>query len=132
MIDTCSGCGKHPGVCMCRTTVPVDLDEVRNRKKKTLADALRETAQSARRQQLDTAAMNLVALVKREAAHGAAKGNMGLVVWLESHNYTKAEAEEAARHLEKEGFVCQVDIEVTAYHSNTDWDQEDVLKVSWE
>jgi hypothetical protein len=33
--------------------------------------------------------------------------------------------------LRKDGFKVDRDTEMTAWYSNTDWDQEDVIRISW-
>lgn len=38
---------------------------------------------------------------------------------------------EIAKLLEKDGFKVKFDREITAMYSNTDWDDEEVVKVSW-
>ncbi len=39
--------------------------------------------------------------------------------------------EEIAKKLQKNGFKTSFDVEITNWYSNTDYDQEDVIKICW-
>lgn len=132
MIDTCNGCGKHPSVCMCRTTSPPDVEELHNRNKPNLVDKLRETASAVKQSKIDRVKDRIVEFVVDEAKTRAALGDFSLTVWLYQKGWSSDQAKAAAEILQKEGFKCEVTSTRTAQYSNTDWDEEDVMHVSWE
>jgi hypothetical protein len=61
----------------------------------------------------------------------AESGKYSTQIFLSTANVTKAVWEAVAKRLESDGFKVNFDTEITAWYSNTDWDQEDVINISW-
>lgn len=101
---------------------------------KMLAKELKEKALLANKESIKNRANQLVDLIKEKAQIKAGWGKFAVDITLEQtpHYWKENEARAAGEELSKEGFVCSIDNNVTATYSNTDYDSETVLRVSWE
>jgi hypothetical protein len=66
------------------------------------------------------------------ATQAAKQGNFSISLWLSDLGITKEAAELVAKELEQDGFKCTISNEITAHYSNTDYDTDDLLLISWE
>ena len=96
-----------------------------------LADDLKKIADEVNAKKLDAATAALVAKLKIMANEQACLGGTKTSLWASQGNFSKYEAESAAKELEKFGFKCEVTDEITAQYSNTDYDSEYIITVSW-
>lgn len=133
--DICDGCGRHPGVCMCSVSIGAIGGEgiqVNRPNPTSLARKLRIIADDAKVQSHRIKTQRLVDQIIWRATQAAKRGDLKISIWLSDLGITKETAEMVAEDLKRDGFKCTVSNEVTAMYSNTDWDSEDLLLVSWE
>ena len=130
--DICNGCSRHPAVCMCSVSIgPEGVVSSRPQPAK-MADKLRIIASDARLKEHQTKSQSLTEQVKFMAHEAAKQGKVSLHIWCGDRNISKQDAETVARELVRDGFKCTVTREITAWYSNTDWDEDELLFVSWE
>lgn len=66
-----------------------------------------------------------------DCKEAAKAGKYNLTVTLSTLNIPTGFWDLVSDKLRKDGFKVDRDTEITAWYSNTDWDQEDVIKISW-
>lgn len=76
-----------------------------------------------------TSALEFIKSIAKAAAN---KGNFKIVRNIETIHFPRKAIIAACKLLEKEGFKFRIFTEVTAYYSNTDFDQAEFLELSWE
>lgn len=130
--DICDGCSRHPAVCMCSVSISSEGAVVSRPQPAKMSDKLRIIAIDARFKEHQTKAQSLTEQVKFMAHEAAKQGKLSLHLWCGSLNISKEAAEMVSRELARDGFKCTITKEITAWHSNTDWDEEELLFVSWE
>ncbi len=74
----------------------------------------------------------LVDQLRWRALQAAKQGHLSGRSWLSDLGITKETAGMVAEDLKRDGFKCAISNEVTAMYSNTDWDSDDLLFISWE
>ena len=67
----------------------------------------------------------------RDLEELAQQGKYDVTLFLTQLNVSKKIWEAIGERLRKDGFQVEFDTEITAWYSNTDWDQEDVVRISW-
>lgn len=96
-----------------------------------LADELKNTANRVCYNKTTTAAASIAEVLIVEARQAAHEGRFFLHIWLKDRSWKRVEVEEAAVELRNKKLTVEVGNEIVAWHSNTDWDSEDFIKVSW-
>lgn len=130
--DICDGCSQHPAYCVCSVSIgPDGVTSSRPRPAK-LADKLRIIASDARIKMHQTKSQSLADQIRWQSKEAAKQGKLSISIWFRDLDLTKELAEMVSRELERDGFKCTITNEITAQYSNTDWDSEDLLFVSWE
>ncbi len=130
--DICDGCGRHPGVCMCSVSMGPDGVKSHRPNPTDLAAKLRIIASDAKSQFHQAKTQRLADQIRWRALQAAKRGDLKISLWLSELGITKESAELVAKELERDGFKCTVSDEITAMYSNTDWDSEELLLISWE
>jgi flavodoxin len=97
-----------------------------------MADKLRIMAVNAKRILLYVKTQRLVDQLLWRATQAAKRGDLSISLWLSDLGITKESAELVSDELKRDGFKCTVSNEITAQYSNTDWDSDDLLFISWE
>ena len=130
--DICDGCSQHPAFCVCSVSIgPEGASSNRPRPAK-MADKLRIIASDAKVQNHKVKTQRLADQLRWRALQAAKRGDLSLSIWLSDLDITKETAEMVAEELKRDGFKCTISNEVTAMYSNTDWDSDDLLFISWE
>lgn|SRR5574337_1184449 len=131
--DICDGCSQHPARCMCSVSIggPEGANFSRPNPAK-MADKLRIIASDARIQNHKIKTQRLVDQFRWRALQAAKRGDSSISIWLSDLDITKETAEMVAEDLRRDGFKCTISNEITAMYSNTDWDSDDLLLISWE
>ncbi len=130
--DICNGCSRHPAVCMCSVSIgPEGVVSSRPQPAK-MADKLRIIAGDAKLQFHQAKTQRLVDQLLWRATQAAKRGDLSISLWLSDLGITKESAELVSDELKREGFKCTISNEITAHYSNTDWDSDDLLFISWE
>ena len=58
---------------------------------------------------------------------------MSYQAWFSDINLSRPESEIIVDVLNRDGFKCKIELDaVTSWYSNTDWDTDDLLIISWE
>ena len=133
--DICDGCGRHPGVCMCGVSIGAiggEGTQINRPNPTNLAKKLRIIADEAKIQSHRIKTQRLVDQFRWRALQAAKRGDLSISIWLSDLDITKETAEMVAEDLRRDGFKCTISNEVTAMYSNTDWDSDDLLLISWE
>lgn len=130
--DICNGCSKHPAFCMCSVSVGPEGAHSHRPDPANLAKKLRIIADEAKVQSHRIKTQRLVDQIVWRATQAAKRGDLKISIWLSDLGITKEAAEMVAEDLKQDGFKCTVSDEITAQYSNTDWDSEELLSVSWE
>lgn len=130
--DICDGCSRHPAVCMCSTLISSESVSISRPKPAKMADKLRIIASDAKIQFHQVKTQRLADQLRWRATQAAKRGDLSINIWLGDLDITKETAELVAQELERDGFKCTISNEITAMYSNTDWDSEDLLFISWE
>lgn len=130
--DICDGCSRHPAVCMCSVSIGPEGANSHRPNPASMADKLRIIASDARVREHQTKSQTLTEQVRFMAKEAAKQGKVSLHIWCGDRNISKQDAETVARELVRDGFKCTVTKEITAWYSNTDWDEDELLFVSWE
>lgn len=130
----CEGCNKRESVCMCRTTVPVDFEEVilkrnvtRETDKTMLAARLRETAKANLEKRTRQGADNMVGAIKLLATKAAENGCFSIQYSFNPKDFSWASAILAAKLLTEEGFVCEVIDGSSMYNTSS----SNYISVNW-
>jgi hypothetical protein len=97
-----------------------------------MADKLRIITADARLQLHRVKTQRLADQLLWRATQAAKRGDLSISLWLSDLGITKESAELVSDELKREGFKCTVSNEITAWHSNTDCDSDDLLFISWE
>jgi hypothetical protein len=97
-----------------------------------MADKLRIITADARLQLHRVKTQRLADQLLWRASQAAKRGDLSISLWLSDLGITKESAELVSDELKREGFKCTVSNEITAWHSNTDCDSDDLLFISWE
>ena len=130
--DICEGCSKHIAFCMCCVSIGPE-GAIRSRPNPTdLAGKLKIIAGEAKLQLHQVKTQRLVDQILWRATQAAKRGDLSISIWLSDLDITKESAELVAEELKRDGFKCTISNEITAHYSNTDWDSEDLLFISWE
>lgn len=130
--DICSGCSAHPSNCICMTSIgPEGVTFSRPRPAKT-ADKLRIITNHSKMENVKVQTQRLADQLVWRATQAAKQGNFSISLWLSDLGITKEAAEMVAKELEQDGFKCTISNEITAHYSNTDYDTDDLLLISWE
>jgi len=130
--EICSGCSRHVAVCVCGVSIGPE-GAVHYRPNPTnLAGKLKIVANNAKLEMIKIKTQRLVDQILWRATQAATRGDYSINIWLSDLGITKETAELVAKELERDGFKCAISNEITAQYSNTDWDSEDLLFVSWE
>lgn len=130
--DICDGCSRHPAVCMCSVSIGPEGVVSSRPQPANLADKLRIIANDALALEHQTTFQTPTERVTFMARMAAKQGKKSLHIWCGDRNISKQDAETVARELVRDGFKCTVTREITAWYSNTDWDEDELLFVSWE
>ena len=130
--DICDGCSRHPAVCMCSVSIGPEGVVSSLPQPAKMADKLRIIASDARVREHQTKSQTLAEQVRFMAKEAAKQGKVSFHIWCGDRNISKQDAETVARELVRDGFKCTVTKEITAWYSNTDWDEDELLFVSWE
>jgi len=130
--DICDGCSRHPSVCMCSVALSSEGAIVSRPQPAKTADKLRIIAGDAKLQYHRIKTQRLVDQLLWRASQAAKRGDLSISLWLNDLGITKESAELVAQELERDGFKCTISNEITAQYSNTDWDSDDLLFISWE
>ncbi len=69
--------------------------------------------------------------ISRDLEELARLGKYSHKYYLKYLNVSRKVWQEIALLLRKDGFTVDFDNEVTAWYSNTDWDQEEIVRISW-
>lgn len=91
---------------------------------KALADKANKDASDP---QIEEAYRSISAALKETARYGG----YSRTIYLNTIDIQPLLWEHVIEKLRKDGFKVERDTEVTAWYSNTDWDQEDVIRISW-
>lgn len=92
---------------------------------------LRSTANEVCNSKVKLAAASIAEVIIAEARQASREGRFFLHIWLGDRGWKRAEAEEAAVELRNKNLTVEVGNEITAWYSNTDWDSDDFINVSW-
>ena len=130
--DICDGCSRHPSVCMCSTVIGLETFSISRPKPAKLADKLRIIAGDAKHQLDQIKTQRLADQMRWRATQAAKQGNLSISIWLSELGISKPVGTMIAEELEKDGFKCSITTETVAFYSNTDWDDDDLLFISWE
>lgn len=133
--DICDGCGRHPGVCMCSVsigTIGGEGAQINRPNPTNFAKKLKIIAADAMLEGHRIKTQRLVDQIRWRATRAAKIGQFSLSIWLSDLDITKETAEMVAEDLRRDGLKCTISNEVTAMYSNTDWDSDDLLFISWE
>lgn len=130
--DICDGCSQHPAHCVCSVSIGPDGVKSSRPRPAKLADKLRIIASDAKLKEHQTKSQSLADQVRWQSKEAAKQGKLSISIWFRDLDLTKELAEMVSRELERDGFKCTITNEITAQYSNTDWDSEDLLFVSWE
>lgn len=130
--DICDGCGRHPGVCMCSCSIGPEGATINRPNPVNLAGKLRIIAGNSMIQNHQTKIQSVPDQIRHRAKRAADSGSLRLQIWLSEYNLTEEAAKLVASELERDGFKCELKDEITSMYSNTDWDSEYQLTVSWE
>jgi len=130
--DICEGCSKHIAFCMCCVSIGPE-GATRSRPNPTnLAGKLRIIAGNSKMEHIKIQTQRLADQIVWRATQAAKQGNFSISLWLNDLGITKEAAELVAKELEQDGFKCTISNEITAHYSNTDYDTDDLLLISWE
>jgi hypothetical protein len=130
--DICNGCGRDQSVCMCSVSMGPE-GVVHTRPNPTnLAGKLKIIARDSQYREHQIKTQRLVDQIIWRATQAAKRGDLKISIWLSDLGITKETAEMVAEELKRDGFKCTVSNEITAMYSNTDWDSDDLLLISWE
>jgi len=129
--DICDGCGRHPGVCMCSLSIGSQGVQVNHPNPTNLAGKLRIIASHIDGERRAKVAGTIAEVLRHEAKLAAQNGKYGIMIWLQEKKWSRLAAEQAAEELKRDGFDVIVGREVTAWYSNTDWDEEEYISVTW-
>ena len=91
---------------------------------KSIADKANKDAADP---QIEEAYRRVIVDLKDSAKYGS----YTRTIFLSTINIQRPLWEKVATLLRKDGFTVSFDTEITAWYTNTDWDQEDVIKISW-
>lgn len=133
--DICSGCGRHPGVCMCSVSIGAiggEGAQINRPNPTNMAQKLRIIARDAQHQENQIKTQRLADQLRWRATQAAKTGKLSLSIWLSELGISKPVGTVIAEELERDGFKCSITTETVAYYSNTDWDDDDLLFISWE
>lgn len=130
--DICSGCSRRVHFCMCSVSVGPEGSVISRPNPAKLADKLRIITGDAMVENHRIKTQRLADQLVWRATQAAKQGLFSISIWLRDLGITKEAAEMAAEELKRDGFKCTISDEVTAYYSNTDWDSENLLFISWE
>lgn len=130
--DICSGCSRHLSVCMCCTSISSEGTITTRPKPAKTADKLRIIASNSKMENIKVQTQRLADQLVWRATQAAKQGDFSISLWLSDLGITKEAAELVAKELEQDGFKCTISNEITAWYSNTDWDSDDLLLISWE
>jgi hypothetical protein len=118
----CSHCGRLHEVCSCSeySVTPISF-----------AAKLRMLAHLTDHERNSVVPATVADTIRHEARLAAKKGAFTLMIWLQEKNWTRQEAEEAAKELRLEELEVMVAHETTKWHSHDSWDGEDYIVVNW-
>jgi hypothetical protein len=74
---------------------------------------------------------NVYNLIHAEIKSFAKNGDYGHAFYLSNFNVSKTILEAVATRLRKDGLKVHFDKEITNWYSNTDYDEEEFMQVSW-
>lgn len=97
-----------------------------------LAGKLKIVAGNAKMEYTKIQTQSLADQIVWRATQAATQGNFSISLWLNDLGITKEAAESVVKELERDGFKCTISNEITAHYSNTDYDTDDLLLISWE
>jgi len=97
----------------------------------SLSDELKALATNVCKEKVVFRGAAIAEVLRREAKFAAGAGNFSLHIWLKNKNWLREDAEVAAIELRKENLEVVIVNEIVAWYSNTDWDTEEFIKVSW-
>lgn len=130
--DICNDCSKHVAYCMCSVSFGPKGGNHHRPNPINLAGKLKIIANNAKLEMTTIKTQRLVDQIIWRATQAATRGDYSINIWLRDLGITKETADLVAKELEREGLKCAVSNEITAMYSNTDWDSEDILSISWE
>jgi hypothetical protein len=129
--DICDGCGRHPGVCMCSVSISAEGAIATRPNPVNLAGKLKMIASDASTKRSAKVAGTIADVLRQEARFAAQAGRFGLLIWLKDKGWSKSDAENAATELRRDGIEVLVSREITAWYSNTDWDEDEFISLKW-
>jgi tRNA G26 N,N-dimethylase Trm1 len=91
---------------------------------KIIADKINKDAEDPKIQEI-------LRLIETEVTTTAKYGKYSQTLYLSKFNVSNSIWNHVADRLRKDGFKVNFDEEITAWYSNTDYDQEKVIKISW-
>ena len=128
--EICSGCSRHVASCMCCTGLGPDGPIISRPNPTNLAGKLKIIAQNAKLEEIrDADKYNQVFSKVRRAAQ---QGQLSISIWFTDMALIKPEAEEIVVRLINLGFKASISREIVNWYSNTDWDEDYLLTISWE
>jgi len=97
-----------------------------------LADDLKVIADEVQVLKERDNALTIVNTLRLEAKTAARRGEHSLRIAIASRAWNSIDVQKAAEELRQENFTVLIDSEITAWYSNTDYDTESFIKVSWQ
>jgi hypothetical protein len=97
-----------------------------------LADDLKVIADEAQALKERGNALSIANTLRLEAKTAARRGEHSLRIAIASRAWNSIDVQKAAEELRQENFTVLIDSEIVAWYSNTDYDTEAFIKVSWE
>lgn len=95
------------------------------------AHELKVLADKANLQKQDPLIESTYKIIQAELKSAAKDGDYGKAFYLCNFNAPKRILELVAGKLRKDGFKVHFDKEITNWYSNTDYDEEEFMQVSW-
>jgi len=95
------------------------------------ASNLKVIADRANKDADDPKILETLRLIEVEVTTTAKYGKYSQTLYLSRFNVSSSVWNHVADRLRKDGFKVDFDEEIVAWYSNTDWDQEKVIKISW-
>lgn len=130
--DICDGCSQHPAHCVCSVSIGPERASSHRPRPAKMADKLRIIARDAQHKEIQVKTQRLADQLRWRATQAAKTGKLSLSIWLSELGISKPVGTVIAEELERDGFKCSITTETVAYYSNTDWDDDDLLFISWE
>jgi hypothetical protein len=117
---------------MCSVAISSEGAIVSRPKPARMADKLRIITADVMLEFHKVKTQRLIDQLRWRATQAAKNGVFSISLWLSDLGITKESAELVSDELKREGFKCTISNEITAWHSNTDCDSDELLFISWE